>query len=177
MHTLYTLVSKTQWTRMQSNRFLSYKCEDYDFYDEPMDNWMMQQMKKRLPDSAFDKNNPEANGAHFMFLNRADIYSPYSDGMVLLEVEVLKEHLIYFGDNDYVMVVNNICNGWKLDFLASSQSEADEMKNASEDVIVDSWERMFDITRDREIEYAGELELRAMTPCITTDMVKSVTIM
>ena len=32
---------------------------------------------------------------------------------------------------------------------------------------------MFDLTTERDIEYAGEIELRAMTPFITLDMIKS----
>lgn len=179
--TLFIIISKKEWSNMQENKFLSrpdsLNDDDYDLYDEPMDQWMLEQMRKRLPNSAFHPTNPEANGSHFMFLRRDDIYSPFCDGRVMLEIEIPEEHVIYFDDHDYIMVVNNICNGWKKDFLASTQQEADEMENASPEEVEESWLRMFDITRKRDIEYVGSLQLRAMTPCILLDMVKSYTIM
>ena len=175
--TFFMCVSHKAWAKMQIDKFLSpshFVDEDYDTYDEPIDTWMLKQMRTRLPESAFSPDI-EANGSHFMFLNRSDIYSPFCDNSVVLEININLDNVVYFDDHSYVMVVNTLCNGWKDYYLAFTEKEANEMKNASEVEVEESWLRMFDLTTERDIEYAGEIELRAMTPFITLDMISSVT--
>ena len=173
--TYYMCIGRKAWDKMRVDKYLSPSDlvdEDYDEFERRMDVWMMEKMRKMLPSSAFHPIE-EANGSHFMFLKRTDLYSPFTDNSVVLEINTNPDHVLYFDDNSYVQVVNSLCNGWKDTYLAFTEKEADEKKNASEADVEESWLRMFDLTTPRDLEYTGDIELRGMTPLITLEMVKA----
>lgn len=146
---------------------------DYVIYEQPMNDWMMAQINKRLPLSAF-QTNVEYNFPHFMFLSKEDAYIP-SQNYVIIEVKVPDSSVVKFDDADYVHVVNNLA--YKDMFLANNEQEAHEKADASPVEVEQSWERMFDVNRQRDSEYCGDIELRAMTPFISLDMLVGVVVM
>ena len=179
----YCIVSLSELEKLMVNGYLSIEdnedCQAFKEWEKPMDNWMMLQMRKRLHPSVFS-GNETSNFPHFLFTRREDICDDYVDmsSNVVFEIELPPENVVFFDDNDYVTVVNDMCsntqNGTHYAFLAASKEEAEQMQNASQDEIVASWEKMFDIDRPKDTEYCGEISLRAMTPYISVDMIKVV---
>ena len=174
----FVLVTISEWNKLLSDGFLSQPKKgdnNFDDWEEPMNTWMMQEMTKRLPSSAFN-SDVERNDTFYMFADKADIWEKHVRvcNMLVLHIEVPKTNVIHFDDNDYVMVLNNICNGFHDMFMARSLEEANEKKNASVEEVKASYERMFDISSKRDVEYCGALSLRGMTPYISIDMVHGI---
>jgi hypothetical protein len=172
-----------QARKSRKDGYLTYEGEEdsdelLDMWQQPMNDWMMEQMKSKLAPTAFS-SDPNKNFPHFMFVVDEDINWLLEEGSdtVVLEVEQNIKHVVLFDDNEYVMVTNDICNGGNdtpHTYLANSEKEADEHIDASAEEKKKSWERMFDITRERDPKYCGTVEIRAMTPYISHDMVVAV---
>lgn len=174
----FVLITVSEWNNLLTDGFLSQPKKGdntFDDWEEPMNTWMMQKMKNHLPSSAFHSVE-ERNDTFYMFVDKADIWKKHvkASNMLVLHVEIPKANIIYFDDNDYVMVLNNICNGFHDMFIARSLEEAEDKKNASVEEVKESYERMFDISTKRDVEYCGALSLRGMTPYISLDMVHGI---
>lgn len=166
--TFYAVVSHEEVDYMLKNRFLVRIYEDEaDTWDKPMDSWMLQQMRTKLPTTAFHPLRPEYNYAHHLFVNREDVGEPGND-YVVLELVLNVNNVLYFDIGDYITISNNICNGHALTYLADSEKEADENKDATSDVVQASWTKLFDVNRPRDQVYCGtQREIHATTPCIS----------
>lgn len=166
--TFYVVVSRDEVDFMLKMRFLVRIYEDEsDAWDKPMDQWMLEQMREKLPSGAFHPLRPEYNYAHHLFVNREDVGEPGTDYMVL-EVVLNVNNVLYFDIGDYITITNNICNGHTLTYLADSEKEADENKDATYEVVKASWAKMFDVNRPRDTAYCGtQCEIHATTPCIS----------
>lgn len=176
----YIAVSKTAYEKLLKDGYLTYEGdnngnEQLDAWEEPMNEWMMDQLKTKLVKTAF---HPDAskNFPHFMFVVDEDVnwLLDNTTDTIVLKIEQNIKHVVLFDDNEYVIVMNDICNGGNNNphtFLANNEQEADKNIDASAEEKKKSWERMFDITRERDVEYCGSFEIRAMTPYISLDMV------
>ena len=174
----FVLITISEWNKLLTDGFLSQPKKgdnNFDDWEEPMNNWMMQEMKKRLPSSAFHSDE-KRNDTFYMYVDKTDIWAKHvrACNMMVIHVEVQTANLLHFDDNDYVMVLNNINNGFHDMFMARSLEEANEKKNASVEEVKASYERMFDISSKRDVEYCGALKLRGMTPYISLDMVRGI---
>lgn len=166
--TFYTVVSQDEVDFMLNKRFLVRIYEDEsDTWDKPMDKWMLEQMRTKLPTTAFHPLRKEYNYAHHLFVNREDVGEPGS-GYVVLELVLNVNNVLYFDVGDYITITNNICNGHILTYLADSEKEADDNKEATCEVVQASWEKLFNVNRPRDPAYCGTLrEIHATTPCIS----------
>jgi hypothetical protein len=166
--TFYTVVSQDEVDFMINKRFLVRIYEDEsDAWDKPMDQWMLTQMREKLPNTAFHPLRTKYNYSHHLFVNREDVGQPGS-GYIVLEVKLNVNNVLYFDIGDYITISNNICNGHVLTYLADSESEADENKEATNEVVQASWAKIFDVNRPRDPLYCGtQREIHATTPCIS----------
>jgi hypothetical protein len=166
--TFYTVVSQDEVDFMLNKRFLVRIYEDEsDAWDKPMDQWMLKQMREKLPTTAFHPLRTEYNYSHHLFVNREDVGQPGS-GYVVLEVVLNVNNVLYFDIGDYITISNNICNGHALTYLADSENEAEANKEATAEVVNASWTKMFDVNRPRDPLYCGtQREIHATTPCIS----------
>lgn len=171
MESYYVIVSTKEYEKLQETGYLKVGPEYEGDPEEKMSEWLFQQLKKRLPSTAFNPTVPEANNAIFMFLSVEDIYLDWAKGHMLLEVKLENKHVVKFDDTDYVSVCNDIMNDSAWNYIADSESEAEAFKDASPEVVKASWEKMFDTTRAREEAYCGTWDLRAATPYISKYMV------
>lgn len=177
--TFFTIISNKQLQYLQANEYVPF--ESSDKLEERIDMWMLEQMKKRLPSSSFnigDKNNINVNsnlvGPHWLFIHKEDINWDFHIDHVVLEISKNNNDCLFFDDNDWVTVANNILNNDYFAYLAYSQQEADANQNASKEEIQTSWERMFHVYENKRDEtYCGPLEIRAVTPFIhISDIIK-----
>jgi hypothetical protein len=148
-----------------------------DETDARMDNWMLQQMKSKLPSTLFE-GTPDTIGPHWLFPcndDKNDSNLPPYDwlkGFYLVKIVKDKDDVLFFDDNSWVMVANNVLNDNCSTFLAYSEEEAALKENATVPEIQNSWERMFDVNSElRDEEYCGPVELRAVTPYVDFDSV------
>lgn len=144
------------------------KGDDEDYMDE----WMMSQMTKRLPNIQ-DVPTPQINvGPFWCFSNQDDCYPLTSDDMVVVEFKTLLNSVLFFDDNDWVQVANNVMNNEIVTYLAHSEEEAQKNRSANQETILTSWEKMFDVgLQTRDDTYCGTIQLRAVVPYISKSMI------
>lgn len=164
---LYTIVSKTDIATLKETGYIPFQSEDE--YEARMDRWMLQQMHKRLPanDMAI------CNGPHWCFYYPEDCFPLLTRDFVVLKLKVPQRMVLCFDDNDWVQVTNNVTNNDIATYLAYSQKEAEDNANATKEEIQQSWERMFDLSlhAKRDSKYCGYIQLRAVIPYITMNMI------
>lgn len=169
--TLYTVVSHEDLTSLKETGYLPFSSEDNN--ESLMDKWMLNQMHKRLSNDDIAL----CNGPHWCFYDLQDCsnVTMIHKDLIVLEFKTLPSHVLFFDDNDWVQVANNVMNNEVVTYLAHSEHEANENKDADEAAILKSWERMFDISaQKRDIEYCGDIELRAIVPYITKNMISNI---
>ena len=131
-----------------------------------MDEWMLQQMHKKLPINELYKW--PCSGPHWCFY---ELPLKTADTRVL-EMKVPTSILLSFDDNDWMQVANNIMNDDVATYLAYTEKEAEDNAMATEEEIKESWERMFDMSiHQRDHHYCGNIQLRAVIPYITQEMI------
>lgn len=177
----YIIVGKDELKHLIKHDYIPFNHEDEA--DERMNNWMFVQMKEHLPSHLFEtteKKDDKVIGPHWLFTNKDDIcWEILDQDNVVLEVSKNITDCLFFDDNDWVQVANNIMNNDCYTYLAHSQTEADENLNATKEQIKESWKRIFttdpnivDVLRDED--YCGEIWLRAITPFIHKSDVKKI---
>lgn len=168
--TLYTIVSKKDVIALKDTGYIPFQSEDE--HEAKMDQWMLQQMHKRLPVNEMAL----CNGPHWCFYKLEDCFPLSSRDLVVLQLRVPEASILSFDDNDWVQVANNVMNDDVATYLAYSEKEAEDNVNATKAEIKQSWERMFDssIHTQRDGEYCGDIQLRAVIPYITTHMITSI---
>lgn len=169
--TLYTIVSHEDLTSLEETGYLPFSSEDNN--EALMDKWMLNQMHNRLShdDMAL------CNGPHWCFYNLEDCsnLTKIHKDLIVVEFKTLPSRVLFFDDNDWVQVANNVMNNDVFTYLAYSEQEANENNDADEAAILKSWERMFDISaQKRDKEYCGDIELRAIVPYITKNMINNI---
>jgi hypothetical protein len=167
--TLYTVVSRDDYASLKETGYLPFCSEDNS--EALMDKWMIEQMHKRLlvDDMALCK------GPHWCFTQLQDCFPLMTRDFMVLELNVPSMSVLSFDDSDWVQVANNVMNNEVVTYLAHSEKEADENKDATHAAILKSWERMFDITvHNRDAEYCGDIQLRAVVPYITKNMITDI---
>jgi hypothetical protein len=177
LKTFYTVVSQDELNHLQTYNYLPFVSEGKA--DEKMDNWMLQEMKKRLPETSFNNNDilsQNAVGAHWLFPYKEDIcIEMLKDDQLILEVVKDIEDCLFFNDNDWITVANDVMNNCCETFLAYTQKEMDDNINATKDDVISSWERMFSPKiEERDELFCGPIELRAVTPMILAKDVKKI---
>lgn len=175
MTTFYTIVSRDAYAFLLQNDYLNFDEESDDLWETPMNKWMVKQMRKRLPQSAFSADDTE-NHPHYLYCDKNDINWAFLDvsQLVLLKLHLNKSNVLMFDDNGYYMVANNICNGGLSDphlYLADDEADEQANVNASSENKIKSWEKMFDIKRTRDPTYYPAIDVRGMTPYIAGEMV------
>lgn len=176
--TFYVIVEKEDYKFFTENGYIPFHSDDEA--DERMDNWMLMQMKKRMSAELFDNKLSNKVGPHWLYVHMEDIcWEWLKNNEVVLEVVKDTNDCLFFDDNDWVQVANNIMNNDCYTYLAYSQEEADANENASQEQIKESWEKIFandpqfiDLVRDDK--YCGSIELRAITPFISKKDVKKI---
>jgi hypothetical protein len=169
--TLYSVVSGEDYKSLQETGYLPFYSEDNS--EALMDKWMIEQMRKRLSvdDMAL------SNGPHWCFFELHDCspLTEFDKDLVVVQFKTQPTHVLFFDDSDWVQVANNVMNNEVVTYLAHSEKEADENKDATQAAILKSWERMFDITvQERDVEYCGDIQLRAVVPYITKNMITNI---
>lgn len=181
MATFYAIVSRQAYADLITTGHLAFDGEgdeQGDLWESPMNDWMMVQMRKRLPETAFS-NDQTQNYPHFLYCDTDDINWTFIsvNDIVLLKLQLNKENVVMFDDNRYYMITNDICNGGlSKPYLYLAHSEADEEANkeASSEEKMKSWERLFDLNVNRDLKYCGPISLRGMTPYISKSMIQAV---
>lgn len=167
--TLYTLVTCQDLIALKDTGYLPFNSEDNN--EALMDKWMINQMHKRL----LAKDMTLCHGPHWCFYDLLDCCFAKNNDLIVVEFKTQSSQVLVFDDNDWVQVANNVMNNEVVTYLAHSQQEADKNKDASQETILKSWERMFDVTsQTRDVEYCGELQLRAVVPYITKNMITNI---
>lgn len=179
--TFYIIVSKSEFEHLLKHDYIPFN--DEDEADKRMNDWMFMQMNNRLSHHLFEttqKKTLKVIGPHWLFINKDDICWEivHEDNTVLEIVKNVKDCL-YFDDNDWVQVANNIMNNDCHTYCAHSQEEADSKTNATEEQIKASWERIFSINPEfgdtaRDVEYCGYISPRAITPFVYKKDVKKI---
>lgn len=176
----YIIVDKDDYEFLMEHGYIPLHSDDEA--DQRMDNWMLMQMKKRMSVELFDDESSNKVGPHWLFIHKGDICWEWLNNQeVVLEVIKPIKECLFFDDNDWVQVANNVMNNDCYTFLAHSQEEADANENATPEEIKKSWERMFttdtniiDYVRDKD--YCGSIEPRAITPFVCLEDVKKIII-
>lgn len=176
--TFYIIVEKEDYEFLRKHNYIPFHSDDEA--DERMDNWMLCQMKKRMSEKSFDNKASRMIGPHWLFVHKEDIcWEWLNDGEVVLEVVKPINECLFFDDNDWVQVANNIMNNDCYTYLAHSQEEADANENATSEQIKESWERIFatdpniiDYVRDED--YCGSIQPRAITPYVCLEDVRKI---
>lgn len=174
--TFYIIVHKEDYEFLIEHGYIPFHSDDDA--DERMDNWMLTQMKKRMPVELFSNQSSNKVGPHWLFVHKEDICWEFlNNEEIVLEIVRPINECLFFDDNDWVQVANNVINNDCYTYLAHSQEEADANENATPDQIRESWERMFttdptiiDYVRDEN--YCGSIEPRAITPFVYLEDVK-----
>jgi hypothetical protein len=177
----YIIVTKDEFQHLLKYDYVPLTNEDEA--DERMNNWMFLQMKKKLPSHLFEtkeKRTDKVIGPHWLFINKEDICWEHMDEEnTVLEVVKNVKDCLFFDDNDWVQVANNVMNNFCDSYCAHSQEEADAKVNATPEEIKESWERIFttdpnivDVKRD--VDYCGEISFRAITPFVYKKNVKRI---
>jgi len=171
--TFYIIIEKEDLSYLLKNDYIPFNNEDEA--DERMNKWMLTQMKNKISSHLFeetDKKTDKCIGPHWLFIEKDDIcWEILNKDNIVLEVSKNLTDCLFFDDNDWVQVANNIMNNDCYSYCAHSQQEADAMANATPEQIKESWTRIFttdpnivDVLRDEE--YCGEISPRAITPFI-----------
>lgn len=171
----YIVIDKDDHEFLGKHGYIPFYCNDN------MDNWMLMQMKKRMPAELFYNQPSNKVGPHWLYLNTESIYWDWvkNENKVVLEIVKNVNNCLFFDDSDWVQVANNVMNNKCYTYLAHSQKEADANENATAEKIRESWERIFasdsnliDTLRDEE--YCGPIELRAITPYVSSADVRKI---
>lgn len=174
----YIIVEKEQYEFLQEHGYIPFHSDDEA--DARMDNWMLIQMKKKMSEDLFDNEPSNKIGPHWLYVHRNDICWEWlnTDEVVLEIVKPINECL-FFDDNDWVQVANNIINNDCYTYLAHTQEEADANENATPEQIKESWERIFATDQElinyvRDEEYCGSIQPRAITPFVCSTDVRKI---
>lgn len=176
--TFYIIVHKSDYEFLMEHGYIPFHSDDEA--DERMDNWMLMQIKKRMSAELFDDKPSNKVGPHWLYIHKEDIcWEWLNNEEVVLEIVKPINECLFFDDNDWVQVANNVMNNSCYTYLAHSQEEGDANENATLEQIKESWERMFATERDlidyvRDEEYCGSIELRAITPFVCKEDVKKI---
>jgi hypothetical protein len=176
--TFYIIVEKDDYEFLREYGHIPFHSDDEA--DARMDNWMLMQMKKRMPDELFNNKPSNMVGPHWLFVRKEDICWEFlNNDEVVLEIVKDITDCLFFDDNDWVQVANNVMNNSSYTYLAHSQEEADANENATQEQIQKSWERIFATEPDlidslRDEEYCGSVELRAIAPFVIKDDIKKI---
>ena len=178
LQTFYIVVEKDDYDCLKEHGYITFHGQDEA--EARMDDWMLMQMKKRLPAEFFDNKASNTIGPHWLYIHKVDIcWEWLKNNEVVLEIVKPINECVFFDDNDWVQVANNVMNNDCCTYLAHSQEEADMFENATPEHIKKSWEKMFatdlnlmDNVRDKE--YCGSIEHRAITPFVCLEDVRRI---
>lgn len=176
--TFYIIIEKDDYEFLKEHGYVPFHNDDEA--DARMNNWMLMQMKKRMPVELFDNKPSNKVGPHWLYMHREDIYWDWlNNDEVVLEIVKPINECLFFDDNDWVQVANNVMNNACYTYLAHTQEEADANENATLEQIKESWERIFAtdpelIDNVRDEEYCGQIEPRAITPLVLSSDVKKI---
>lgn len=177
--TFYIIVEKDQYEFLREHDYVPFHSDDEA--DARMDNWMLAQMKKRMPTQLFVDNEASNKvGPHWLYIDKHDIcWEWLNNNEVVLEIVKPINECLFFDDNDWVQIANNVINNDCYTYLAHSQEEADANENATPEQIKGSWEKIFAtdpelIDNVRDEEYCGSIEPRAITPFVLSSDVNKI---
>ena len=143
MATYYTIQTKEAWDDALTKGFLEFNKKYIYELAFPEYNWMVDQMKKRLP-------NYNCEYPIWLWLKRPDLrYGGHLEkGLrgVLLEVDIDENDVLLSDFIAWHCVLNN-------DFLSISEDEENGITNITKE---ESWERIFDLDLLRQSEYVLE---------------------
>jgi hypothetical protein len=170
------VVSLEEYEQLQQVGYLPFS--SLDDTDKLMDDWMLEQMKKRLNTDLFKEaiatDTHSTIGPHWLFPCKELATGEWAKGKILLEIKKSENEVLYFDDNSWVHVANSVMNGpYMYSYLAYSETEANAKENATKEEMMVSWERVFDITQNdiRDEMYSGSIELRAVSPFVSLDSI------
>jgi len=173
--TLYTIVSSNDIETLKATNYLPFQGEGDE--EDFMDEWMMSQMTKRLP-SIQDVPTPQINvGPFWCFYNEDDCYPLLFDDQIVVEFKTQLNSVLFFDDNDWIQVANNVNNNEIVTYLAHSEEEAQKNISANQESILASWEKMFNVgLQERDETYCGPIQLRAVVPYISKSMITNMSL-
>ena len=171
--TLYTIVSSNDLEGLKDASYLPFHTKGDE--EDLMDEWMMKQMTKRLPNIQDVPTSNTNVGPFWCFTNEDDCYPLTTDDMIVVEFKTHLDSVLFFDDNDWVQVANNVINNEIVTYLAHTESEAQNNTSATQESILTSWETMFDVgLHHRDNSYCGTIQLRAVVPYISKSMIVNV---
>lgn len=148
MKTYWSIQKKKAWEHMQKTGFIESSPEfiDHEWMGDAY-QWMMEQMKKRLP-------HYRGEVPIWLWPNRPDMRHSAHDAkgteIVRLTIRLPEEKVLLSDFDGWHSVINN-------SFLSDTEFEFDYWKEIGLSK-EESWERIFDLTRERDEEWRGKAE-------------------
>ncbi|MED4780941.1 DUF3841 domain-containing protein [Brevibacillus choshinensis] len=161
----WTLQTEEVWKKYEKQSYLEGAAEHAMYRDEYQ--WMMRQMKKRLP---------YYTGEHpiWLWIKKPDMrrtgHFEAGTRCVRLTVELDENDVLVSDFDDWHCVLNNwICSD-------NEKEDSDFEQGLLQITKEDSWERIFDLNRVRDAEWhgTGERTLQGTTGRIDIELVKKV---
>jgi hypothetical protein len=157
---LYMCLSYDDWQEFKKTG--KFKCMS-EFEKPEVLGWYKTQVEKRL--------GTTIEHPHYCFYDKSKIFYPAKRAVIKIRIDT--NLVVPFNDHEYVHVLDCLYNNIHI-FNSLSQKEYNESKTASVQECFESYERMFDLSLDRDYKWCGVPDLRAFIPYLKRDMVRKV---